>query len=436
MTDILKITGGNPLKGIVTPVPNKNAIMSALPACILTDETVVYRNMPKTSDVAKMLEMLRMLGASVDSSNYSEIKITCKGMSSYTVDKELGNLIRASVMFAGPLIARFGIAKIPVPGGCVLGKRSISAHIDSFAKAGVIVSFEDGYVVFKSPKNKQSTYDIWQFEASVTGTENLFLYAAGTEASFTITDCACEPHVTQLLQLLSSMGVKINGIGSNRVEITGKKTLLGGDFTPEPDFVDIGGLITAAAVTGGEITLKNSNIRGVVGGMVEWFRKFNISIEEVGADLKVKSNGRLFIDLKNSGMPLAGENLPKFVPRPWPGFPVDVLPVIVTLACKTEGDLLIQNWMYETGLDFVRELNSMGANIFMADPQRVIVHGPIHFKNSKVVAPSIIQACKAIFIASLADPVETTISGVDILKRRYPQVIETYKSLGANIQVL
>jgi UDP-N-acetylglucosamine 1-carboxyvinyltransferase len=436
MSETIKVRGGNPLNGSVKPVPNKNAILAALPACILTEETITYHNVPRSTDVVKMLEMLRLLGATVEDSDYDGIKISCKNLNSFTVDRNLGNLIRASVMFAGPLLARFGEAKIPVPGGCVLGKRSISAHLDSFQKAGVGISFEDGYAVFKAPTNILPEYDIWQFEASVTATENLFMYAAGSRASFTVRDCASEPHVSQLLELLQAMGARVEGMNSNKVTITGKSKLGEADFTPEPDFVDIGGLIVAAAVTKGNIVLKGANIRNSIGGMVEWYKKFNIGISESGEDLIIDGARDLYIDPKNSGFPLAGEDLPKFVPRPWPGFPVDVLPVVITLACKTKGRLLVQNWMYETGLDFVRELNALGANIFVSDPQRIIVEGPINFKGGEVVSPGVIQACKAIFLASLADPIETTISGVQILKRRYPQVIETYQKIGAEISIV
>jgi UDP-N-acetylglucosamine 1-carboxyvinyltransferase len=434
MAETIKVTGGVPLKGEVYPVPNKNAIVAALPAALLTDEDVIFHNVPKSTDVLKILEMLRLLGAEVEDGNYSCVKINCRNVKSYTVDKELGNLIRASVMFAGPLLARFGKAKIPVPGGCVLGKRSIAAHVDAFSKAGIKLSFEDGYAFFEAPKKPETRYDVWQLEASVTATENLAMYAAGVESEIIITDSASEPHVTQLLELLSKMGANIEGVMSNRITVKGRNKLKGAEFTPGPDHVDVGGLVVAAAVTQGEITLKNCNIPSAFGGMIEWFRLFNIEITESGEDLVVKGSGKIFVDTLNSGIPMAGEGLPKFVPRPWPGFPVDVLPVIVTLACKNDGTVLIQNWMYETGLDYIRELNSMGANIFMADPQRIIVKGPVSFKGGKVTAPGIIQACKSIYLASLCDPVETTIFGVDVLKRRYPNFIETYSRLGAKIE--
>ncbi len=336
-------------------------------------------------------------------------------------------------MFAGPLLVRFGKARIPLPGGCVLGKRSISAHIDSFNKVGIKTEVGDGYVEFTAPKPPQKEYVIWQMEASVTGTENLVMYCAGTNSTFTITNAASEPHVTQLLNLLKDMGAKIEGIESNRVVISGVKPLKSGTFVPEPDFVDVGGLIVATALTRGKITLKNTNIPNVVDGLIQTFEKFNIEITKVGKDLIVNGDHDLIIDPIESGFPMAGPTLPKMSPGPWPGFPVDVLPVMVALGTKVHGKILIQNWMYETGLDFAKELNAMGADIFVADPQRIICNGPCNYTGGKVIIPSIIQAAKAIFLVSLADPVETTLVGLEILKRRYPNVIETYKRLGADI---
>lgn len=418
----------------MVPIPNKNSLVAVLPASILTNETVTYKNVPSTSDVAKILQILKILGAEVDQSVSSEIRINCEKVNSHKVDKVLGGQFRASLMFAGPLLARFGVAEIPLPGGCDLGMRSISAHLDSFKKAGVEFKYIDGFVKFTAPKKQAKSYDIWQLEASVTATENLVMYAAGTEAGFTIIDAACEPHVNELLRMMKEMGARVEGIGSNKLKITGNKKLKGASFIPEPDFVDIAGLMVAAAVTDGKIKIKGANVPEIVDGMINWFELFNVRVERSGSDLVVSRNGELCIDTEKSGVPLASPGLPKLYPRPWPGFPVDAIPVMAVLASKTRGRLLLKNWMYESGLEFVRELNNMGADIFVSDPERVIVTGPVKFKGGVVVSPNVIQACKAIFIAALADPITTEIHGVDILRRRYPNVFETYTSLGAVIE--
>jgi UDP-N-acetylglucosamine 1-carboxyvinyltransferase len=434
MNGVLKITGGRKLEGTVTPIPNKNSLVAVLPAAILTNETMVYKNVPNTSDVIKIVQILKMLGAEVDQSEEGELKINCSGVKSYKVDPALGGQFRASLMFAGPLLARFGVAEIPLPGGCDLGMRSIAAHLDVFQKAGVDFEYIDGFVRFTKSKKQKKRYKIWQIEASVTGTENLVMLATGSEATYELTDAACEPHVNELLKMLAAMGAKIKGIGSNKLLIDGKKKLGGAVYVPGPDFIDIAGLIVAAAVTDGKVKIKGANVPEIVDGMINWFEIFNIKIEREGKDLIVSRNGELKIDVEHSGVPMAAPGLPKLYPRPWPGFPVDAIPVIAVLASKTKGRLLLKNWMYESGFDFVRELNAMGADIFISDPERIIINGPVKFKGGVIVSPSVIQACKAIFIAALCDPVTTEIHGVDILRRRYPNVFETYTSLGAMIE--
>lgn len=423
--------------GEVVPVPNKNSILAALPACILTNEDVYYHNVPKSTDVTKMIQMLKLLGAVVDDSDFNNIRINCASLNSYKIDKELGSAIRASIMFVGPLLARFGICEAPVPGGCVLGKRSIAAHVDAFSKVGVDIEFLEGdWVRFTAPKNLQPNYFVWQFESSVTGTENILMYCAGVNAEFELLSCACEPHVYELEEFLINMGASIEGIGSNRLLVKGRASLKGAHFAPGPDFVDISGLCVAAAITKGNIKIKGGNIKRISAGIVDAICKFGVKITSEGEDLIVDGSSNLYIDLEDSGMPLAANDLPKFVPKPWPGFPVDALPAIVVLACKTNGRLLIQNWMYETGLDYVRELNALGANIFVNDTQRVIVSGPVKFKGGKVMAPGIIEGAKAVFLAGLCDEVTTIIEGVEVLKRRYTNIFDLYRNLGANIEVI
>jgi len=437
MSEYIIVSGGKRLKGTVTPIPNKNAILPALCASVLTNETVTYRNVPKTTDVLKILQILQLLGANIDDSNFNNLKISCENIKSYKVNKYLGSLMRTSITLVGPLLHRFGIAEIPLPGGCILGKRSISSHIDALSKAGVKVSFlKNDYVRFKAPKKIKKIYSIWMFEASVTATENLVMYTSGLNSKVTIIDAACEPHVVELCKMMHLMGAKISGLNSNKLVIKGTRNLKKCTFKPDPDFVDIGGFIVAAAITKGRITIKGANIPEIVDGIIESFSKFNISITKSGKDLIVDGNNQIKIDLKKSGFPLAKENLPKFVPRPWPGFPVDLLPVVVTLCCKNNGRVLIQNWMYETGLEFTKLLNKMGAKIEILDSQNIIVKGPVTFKGGKITSLGIIQACKALFLASLADRTTTTLYGVDILKRRYPDLFKIYKKLGADIKVI
>lgn len=434
MNGKIKVTGGNPLNGVVTPVANKNSILPALAASVLTNQTVTYKNVPKSPDVKILLEIIRKLGAKVDDSDFNNLKITCENINSHAIDSELGGKLRSSLFLAGPLLARVGKVSIPTPGGCVLGLRSMAAHIDSFKKVGVRIETQDSSILLTAPEKIEDNYDIWQIEASVTGTENLFLYLAGINSNATVIDSASEPHVKNLCEMLINMGAKIEGVGSNKVTIKGDKQLSGTEFTPYPDHIDIATLITAAAVTKGNLTIKNSNVPYIVDGLIDWFSKFNVNIQKSGDDLVVDQKQDLELLNVDTQWPLAAKDLPKFSPRPWPGFAVDSLPQIVTLMTKTKGRLLINNWMYENGLDFANVLIKMGANIYVVDPHRIIVEGPCKYMGEEVTAPGIIQATMAIFLASLSDNEETIIHGADAIKRRYPEYVETYRNLGAVIE--
>lgn len=432
MSDTVSITGGKPLIGTVTPIPNKNSLIPALPAALLTDQPVVYHQVPATSDVEKILEILKLLGVKV-TRQQNTVTLQAKNLKTYKVDRQLGEQFRGSLMFAGPLLARLGKAQIPLPGGCLLGFRSITTHLDAFKAAGVKIKLNNNHVTLTAPKKPSPHLRIWQMEASVTATENLLMYLSGLSTQTELIEAACEPHVTDLENLLVNMGAKIQGIGSNRLVIKGSPKLNGSQFTPSPDFVDIAGYMVAAGITNGRITIKNANLPDIVDGLIRWMSAFGIKVTRQNKDLIVSLNKQGLILDPKSNLPLSAPQLPKLSPRPWPGFPVDVIPVMATLASKTKGRLLLQNWMYENGFEFVRELNNLGADIFISDPQRLIITGPVTFKGGEVSPPSVIQATKAIFLAALADPVTTTIHGVDILRRRYPDIFSVYRQLGASI---
>ena len=431
----IKVTGGNKLYGKISPIANKNSIVAALPASILVKGKTIYKNVPKSTDVDKILGILRDLGAKIDDRNYNHLVVDCTHVNKWVINSPSSKKFRGSIMFAGPLLARFGKAKIPLPGGCVLGKRSIAAHLDVFKQCGIKTDYESDTVVFSVSKHLKKVR-IWQLEASVTATENFAMFAAGNDGKFELIDAACEPHVTEILTFLNNMGAKVSGIGSNKISIEGNKILKETTYIPGPDTIDIVGYIVATALTKGKITILNANVPDIVDGVIQYLTKFNIKIKREGNDLIVDGTKPIKIDLVNSGMPLAGNDLPKFSPRPWPGFPVDALPQIVALGCKLEGRILIQNWMYESGLEFCRELASMGGNVFICDPQRVIVSGPAKLKNSEVFPPSVIQAIMALFLLALSDPVETIINNAEFLLRRYPNIIKDYRKLGAKIEVI
>jgi UDP-N-acetylglucosamine 1-carboxyvinyltransferase len=431
----IKVTGGKKLSGSVTPIANKNSIVAALPASILVKGITTYKNVPKSTDVDKILNILIDLGANIDDSDYNSLQIDCTNISKSTIVSESSRKFRGSIMFAGPLLARFGTATIPLPGGCELGKRSISAHIDVFTGCGIATSYDQDQVTFTVNEHKKMV-NFWQTEASVTATENFAMYAAGSIGNFELNDAACEPHVSDLLTFLAGMGAQISGIGTNKIAIIGNANLKSATFVPGPDPIDVVGYFVAAALTNGNITLTKANVPTIVDGLIQHMSKFGLKITKSHQDLLIDGSNPIKIDLALSGMPLAGNDLPKFAPRPWPGFPVDALPPVIALGCKLEGRILFQNWMYESGLEFSRELIAMGANIFICDPQRVIVTGPAKLKPTEVFPPQVIQAVMALFLLALSDPIDTVIHNAQFLLRRYPNIIEDYKRLGAQITVV
>ena len=434
MNGTFRIRGGVPLRGEVEPIANKNALMGALPAAALAGGGILFRSLPDTLDVQGYLEILTHLGARVTGRGRGAVHVDPAGIRADTIDPALGRRLRGAFSLTGPLLARFGKVEMPLPGGCDLGFRGVTTHLDGFRKLDVAVRQRDSSVLLTAPRAHAAHYDIWLVEASVSATLDLALYAAGSGFSVTIRDAACEPHVVDVLRLLRRMGAEVEGEGSNQVTVRGPgQPLAGAEFEAGPDYVDLAGSVVAAAVTGGDLTIRGGNVPELVGGMGNWFRAFGIELESRGGDLRVAAPERLQVHAEF--LPLAGRALPKLAVRPWPGFPVDVIPVMVTLACKSHGAILFQNWMYESGFDYVRELNYLGAEILISDPQRVMVREPaITFRGGEIAAPYIIQGTKAIFLAALADDAETVVHGVDLLRRRYPTIFETYRALGARIE--
>ncbi len=434
MNGTFRIRGGKTLNGTVRPIPNKNSLLGALPAAMLNCEGVTFHDLPETTDVETFLEIYRRLGARVVRTG-DTTHIDCSNVNSYRVDLELGRKLRGAFMLVGPLLSRFGVAEVPLPGGCKLGARSVSVHINAFKSLGVTVEECDGYLRFTAPPQCAPQYSVWLLEASVTATTNVAMYAVGKQCSIDIVDASCEPHVCDVLRLLQDLGGRFEGIGTNHLRILGAEPLGSGHFHASPDHVDIAGYFVAAAVTSGTLRVQGANLPEIMTGIINWFRLFGLAIEAEGNDLVVHGDSELV--LQKHEFPLAGRDLPKLSVRPWPGFPVDILPVMVTLACKTWGSILIQNWMYESGFDFVRELNYLGAEIYVSDPQKIIVLDPVvRFTGGEVAAPGIIQGTKAIFLAALADEAETVMHGTDILRRRYPDILTNYCKLGADIEYI
>lgn len=420
-----KIVGGKPLNGEIIPVPNKNSILKLIPAALLTKEPVILRNVPLSSDVRLMLKIVKQLGGKVtylDEGN--SVKINAKELTTFEIDPELSQKAKASVMFMGPLLIRFKKANMPIPGGCKLGTRPLDAFIDNMVQMGAKYIREKGYYL---EAEKLHGAKIWSWFPSVTATENAVMLAVLTPGLTEIYNAASEPHTQDLCNMLNAMGAKIYGIGSNRLTIEGVSELHGVDWKVIPDHLDIGAYIAAAAMTGGEITIKDA-IPEHMSMILQFFEKIGIKVKIKGDDIYVNGNQKMECALTVRG------DIFDVKTFAWPFLPPDFVHVAVVSALKAKGSMIFHNSFYEYGFFFIEEVAKMKAKIIMADPHRIITFGPTNFKGAKLIAPNIIQATMALFLAALSAEGTTILEDAeDSLMRRYPDLLENYRKLGADI---
>jgi UDP-N-acetylglucosamine 1-carboxyvinyltransferase len=421
-----KITGGVPLKGEVFPVPNKNSILKLIPAALLTNETVTLHNVPKSSDVRLILKIVKQLGGKVSYFNEgSSVKITANGLNTYEMDPDLSQKAKASVMFMAPLLIRFGKAYMPIPGGCKLGTRPLDAFMENMVEMGAKYVREKGYFI---EAEKLKATKVWSWFPSVTGTENLIMLAVKTPGVTEIYNAACEPHTQDLCNMLISMGAKIQGVGSNKLIIEGVEELHGTEWTVIPDHLDIGAYIAAAALTGGEITVKNA-IPEHMGIILQAFQKVGVKVEIKGQDIFIPAKQKLECDLTVRG------DIFDIKAWAWPLLPPDFIQTVVVTALKSKGSMIFQNTFYEYGFFWIEELAKMKGKVIMSDPFRITTFGPTEFQGAKLIAPNIIQATIALFIAALSAKGITVLEDPeDSLMRRYPDLVEKYTSLGAKVE--
>lgn len=421
----LKIEGGYPIHGEVTPIPNKNSILAIIPACVLTDEPVTLHNVPQSSSVRIMLRIFKKLGGKVAYLGNNTVRLAAKDINNHILDKDLSKKERASLMFLAPLLARFGKAEVGDAGGCKLGNRPVDTLLDGLVEMGAEMDKENIYKL--STKGLKGNEDIWQLEASVTGTENLILAAILAEGRTEIYNAACEPHVQDMCNFLNSIGADIQGIGTNRVIVNGVEKLTGGEWTIIPDHIDIGGLIVAAAVTGGELRIKNA-IPKHMHQILKYYEKINLKYKIEGEDIIVLEKQNLACKTNLKG------DMDKIPSYPWPvGFPVDLMPQVIVLACAAAGNIRLMQNLYENQFLFVHELIKLRAKVELADVNKVITFGPSDFKGATVVAPSVIQGAHALLLTALAARGTTVIENAQSITRRYPELVETLNKLGAKI---
>ncbi len=420
------IEGGIPLKGEVIPSGNKNAALPILAATLLTSEPVILHNLPEISDVDDMRKLIASLGVKMENLGKKSWRITAGAVKSADLDPDLCRRIRASILLAGPMLARAGEIQLPPPGGDVIGRRRLDTHILSLKALGASIHYERAAFDFKA-KLLQGA-NILLDEASVTATENVLMAAVTARGKTVIRNAASEPHVQELCQMLTNLGAHISGIGSNALEIQGVDKLHGGEFTIGPDYLEVVSFIGAAVVTHGEVRIRNAGaayldmIRVV-------FNRLGVDWVLEGDDILVPSSQNLKIE------PDLGNAIPEIKTNIWPAFPTDLMSIALVISTQAAGSVLFHDWMYPSRMFYTDKLVSMGAQIVLCDPHRCIVTGPSRLFGEKVESPDI-RAGMALLLAALAAEGKSTIRNVGQIDRGYERVDEKLRLLGAHIERL
>jgi UDP-N-acetylglucosamine 1-carboxyvinyltransferase len=420
------IEGGTQLSGTIVPAGNKNGALPILAACLLTEDQVTLRNVPRIRDVEAMMLLLEGLGADVSWTASGEISVDPSGVSpDGVVDPYLAERIRASFLLAGPLLARFGHAQMPPPGGDVIGRRRLDPHLDAFRALGATVEHERSGIKLDAQIGLRPC-DFLMDEPSVMATENALMAAALTRGPTVIRNAASEPHVQDLARMLVAMGAPIDGIGSNVMTVHGTSSLRGCTHTIAPDHIEIGSFMALAGVTGGELIVKDTVPEDL--RMVRLvFDRLGLRSEVRGSDVIVPGNQKLVI--RND----EGEHMPKVEDGPWPAFPADLTSIALALATQAEGSVIIHEKMFENRLFFCDKLQLMGAAITICDPHRAIVLGPRRLTGQRVESPDI-RAGMAMLIAALCADGVTEIGNIRQIDRGYERIDERLRHLGACIE--
>jgi len=417
------IEGSFPIKGRIKARGNKNSALPCIAAALLTDEPVTLTNVPEIEDVTVMLEILQNLGAGVDHIGPGSYRIQASDIASCEIPADRAKQVRASILFAGPLLSRCGRVILPPPGGDVIGRRRLDTHFLAFSELGARVEV-DG--LFKLHANKLVGVDLFLDETSVTATENAIMASVRAEGKTVIQNAASEPHVQDLCALLNSMGARISGIGSNILTIEGVKRLTGTEFKIGSDYMEVGSFIGLAAVTRGEVEIEDACPEHLRMVRIA-FNKMGIHWETDGTSIRIPAGQDMKV------IPDLGGMIPKIDDSPWPGFPPDLTSIMTVVATQVEGTVLIHEKMFESRMFFVDKLIGMGARIILCDPHRAVVSGPSRLKGSDLVSPDV-RAGMAMVIAALCAEGESVIHNVYQIERGYEELIPRLISLGAHIK--
>ncbi len=419
------VQGGRALSGTVHPAGNKNAALPAIAATLLADGPVELGNMPRIRDVETMLALVADLGATVEWTGPNTVRIDARSAKNKTLNPELCARIRASILLAGPLLARFGMVMLPPPGGDVIGRRRVDTHFLALEQLGASLSLGDTYQIeAKALKGAEIFLD----EPSVTGTENALMASVAARGRTVLRNAAAEPHVQDVARLLVAMGAQIEGIGTNVYTIEGGRPLGGCSYAIGPDHIEIASFIGLAAVTNGQLTIE--------GVRPDDLRSTLLGFERLGVRPRVDGS-RLIVDAgqERRVRPDLGGHVPKLEDGPWPAFPADAMSIAVVTATQCDGMVLIFEKMFESRLFFVDKLIGMGARIVLCDPHRAVISGPSQLRGGTVESPDI-RAGMAMLLAALAAEGQSTIHNVGQIERGYEKIDSRLRSLGAQIERL
>src|ERR1700690_173414 len=418
------IHGGTPLSGTVVPAGNKNGALAILAASVLTDAELALSNVPRIRDVDAMLEILEGLGVDVRWHCDNELTLCGADVDASSVDPALAEQIRASFLLAGPLLARFGRAEMPPPGGDFIGRRRLDPHIDAFEALGAVCDHDRAFILHAEHGLRAA--DVFMDEPSVMATENVLMAAALTPGTTVVHNAACEPHVQDLARLLVKMGARIQGIGSNLLTVEGAERLGGATHHIAPDHIEIGSFMALAGVTGGELRITDT-IPHDLRMICLVFEQLGLHSEFDGNDILIPGAQRV------KGQADFGGYKRKVMDGPWPAFPADLPSVAVAVATQAEDSVLIHEWMFESRLIFTDKLAVMGADIVLCDPHRAIVTGPRRLRGERLVSPDI-RAGMAMLIAALCAEGRSEIGNASEIDRGYERIDERLRELGAQIE--
>ncbi len=427
-----EIIGGNPLNGTIYPQGAKNEALEVICGTLLTEEKVTISNIPEISDVLNLIGLLKDLGVEVghpekNTFTFQASKVNFDYLKSDSF-RQKSSKLRGSVMIVGPLLARFGYAYLPKPGGDKIGRRHLDTHFIGLKMLGAEFNFdteESSYTI--NGKNLKGTYILLE-EASVTGTANIVMAAVLAKGETTIFNAACEPYICQLCTMLNNMGANVNGVGSNLLKITGVDKLHGAAHRCLPDMIEIGSFIGMAALTGSNLRIKDCRV-DQLGLIPRAFQKLGIRLQIDGDDIVIPAQEHYEIESYIDGSILT------IADAPWPGITPDLLSVLLVVATQAKGSVLIHQKMFESRLFFVDKLIDMGAQIILCDPHRATVIGLDHkfqLKPTNMISPDI-RAGVALLIAALSAPGKSTIHNIEQIDRGYEDLDTRLKALGARI---